>query len=95
MQVPELKQLMKTLMGYSRGTKHEIINKVWMLAGALPDVVMECEFSRDSVHVQQRANANCGSPEAEEGLMVTLAVHACQRQAVRIARRGWGPEENA
>ena len=38
MQVPELKQLMTKIYGYSRGTKHEIVNKIWMQAGAVLDV---------------------------------------------------------
>ncbi len=41
MQVPELKELMTKVCGYSRGAKHELINKIWMLAGAVPDVFME------------------------------------------------------
>ena len=41
MQVPELRDLMKKIYGYSRGNKHELINKIWILAGAVPDVVME------------------------------------------------------
>jgi len=40
MQVPELRDLMKKIYGYSRGNKHEPINKIWILAGAVPDVVI-------------------------------------------------------
>ena len=38
MQVPELRDLMKKIYGYSRGNKHELINKIWMLAGVVPHV---------------------------------------------------------
>ena len=54
-----------------------------MLAGALPDVVMECEFSRDPVQAQQRANANCGNPEAEASVSSNSNDDSVQKEQSR------------
>lgn len=65
MQVPELRDLMKKIYGYSRGNKTELINKIWTLAGVFLDVVVELYLSC--------SHMSCGSYRCSDEPMQTVA----------------------